>query len=233
MPPSTQPAATEQFSRQGFLLQSGVLTEGELEDLRAEMARLAADGACQRHLLRRSPLVRELAVDPRLTDMVWELLGMPGRAVRAILFDKTSEQNWAVPWHQDMSIAVAERHPMLGYGPWTVKDGVAHVVPPEELLRRMVTVRLAIDADGERNGPLLVLPGSHQRGKLREEEVRALATEIAPVQCLMPAGGALFLSPLLVHSSKRADKPSTRRVLHLEFAAGGLPAPLQWEVDAR
>jgi hypothetical protein len=42
----------------------------------------------------------------------------PGaRAVRAILFDKTPENNWALGWHQDRTIAVAARRDAAGYGP--------------------------------------------------------------------------------------------------------------------
>ena len=38
-------------------------------------------------------------------------------AVRAILFDKTGDANWTVPWHQDRSIAVATRIDVAGFGP--------------------------------------------------------------------------------------------------------------------
>ena len=40
---------------------------------------------------------------------------------RAILFDKTPDSNWKVPWHQDVAIAVAARHDEPGFGPSPTK----------------------------------------------------------------------------------------------------------------
>lgn len=67
------------------------------------------------------------------------------RPVRALLFDKTDGGNWALAWHQDRTIEVAERCEVAGFGPWTVKQGRVHVAPPVSLLERMVTVRLHLD----------------------------------------------------------------------------------------
>jgi hypothetical protein len=62
------------------------------------------------------------------------ILGATCHPVRAILFDKTPVTNWSLPWHQDRTIAVAERIEVEGFGPWTAKDGLLHVAPPFELL---------------------------------------------------------------------------------------------------
>ena len=43
--------------------------------------------------------------------------------VRSTLFDKLSGANWAVPWHQDVTIEVSEKWETEGYGPWSMKDG--------------------------------------------------------------------------------------------------------------
>ena len=48
------------------------------------------------------------------------------------------------PWHQDLSIAVKERHEVAGFGPWSVKEGVP-VQPPVEILESMLTLRLHLD----------------------------------------------------------------------------------------
>ena len=74
--------------------------------------------------------------------------------VRAIYFDKSPESNWLVPWHQDLTIAVKEEAEARGFGPWSVKDGVPHVQPPDALLGSMLTVRLHLDDADETNGAL-------------------------------------------------------------------------------
>lgn len=143
--------------------------------------------------------------------------------VRGLLFDKTPESNWKVPWHQDLSIAVAARVEAPGFGPWSVKDGVVHVQPPVEVLETMITLRLHLDDCGPDNGPLRVLPGTHALGK-----VAAPPENVSEVVCCLPAGGALLMRPLLLHASSPAVAPGRRRVIHLEFASGALPGGLEW-----
>ena len=46
------------------------------------------------------------------------------KPVRVVAFDKTAEQNWGVPWHQDRVIAVKARHDLPGYHNWSQKRGV-------------------------------------------------------------------------------------------------------------
>ena len=79
--------------------------------------------------------------------------------VRAILFDKTLATNWSLTWHQDRTIVVHERQEVDGFGPWTVKSGPIHVQPPFELLARMVTIRVHLDAVPGTNALLLIAPG--------------------------------------------------------------------------
>jgi ectoine hydroxylase-related dioxygenase (phytanoyl-CoA dioxygenase family) len=81
--------------------------------------------------------------------------------VRAIFFDKSSGSNWLVPWHQDLTIAVASKCEAPGFGPWSVKDGIPHVQPPDELLKQMIALRLHLDDCDASNGALRVIPGSH------------------------------------------------------------------------
>jgi ectoine hydroxylase-related dioxygenase (phytanoyl-CoA dioxygenase family) len=93
----------------------------------------------------------------------------------------------------------------------------------------MLTVRLSLDDCGPDNGPLNVLPGSHADGVLSPAQVEAWRHKSAPVPCLVPAGGAVLMRPLLLHASSAARLPGPRRVVHLEYAAGELPGGLEWE----
>jgi hypothetical protein len=92
--------------------------------------------------------------------------GRAARPVRVLFFDKTTSVNWAVPWHQDRTVAVKQRVDMAGFGPWSIKDGVTHVEPPVAILEHMLTLRVFVDDCGEDNGPLEVVKGSHRFGRL-------------------------------------------------------------------
>jgi ectoine hydroxylase-related dioxygenase (phytanoyl-CoA dioxygenase family) len=111
------------------------------------------------------------------------------RPVRSILFDKTPDQNWAVSWHQDLTIALERRVDVPGYGPWSVKDGVVHAQGPVELLEKMVTVRIHLDDTPAENGALRVIPGSHRHGRLSDEAAEELARQPEAI-CTANAGDA-------------------------------------------
>lgn len=181
-----------------------------------------------RNLLEDVPAVAALADAPAVRALVAPTLGAGCFPVRGILFDKTPEANWNVVWHQDLSIAVRERRDVEGFGPWSEKAGVVHVQPPARVLERMLTVRLHLDDCDEMNGPLLVLPGSHQDGRLTASEIQRQRASISSVACPVPSGGALLMRPLLLHASSASQSPRHRRVIHLEYAAEPLPAGLQW-----
>ncbi len=171
--------------------------------------------------------VQAIAADSR----VLALTGPATIPTRAIFFDKVPGANWHVGWHQDRAIALAERCELPGWGPWTVKAGVLHVLPPAEILEKMVTVRLHLDDCDETNGPLRVLPGSHRHGILSNEQIAALRKEALEVTCTGPIGSAVVMSPLLLHASSPAATPKHRRVLHLEFAPKDLlPEGLSWAI---
>ena len=175
------------------------------------------------------PLIAELARHESLLALVRPLIGDEVRPVRGIFFDKTPGANWPVAWHQDLTLAVAERHAVAGWTNWSVKAGVPHVQPPVDVLERMVTLRLQLDDCGEENGPLRVLPGTHRMGRIGAERIAALRAEIAEAVCVAPSGSALVFKPLLLHASSPAKAPAHRRVLHIEYAPEDLlPAGLRW-----
>jgi ectoine hydroxylase-related dioxygenase (phytanoyl-CoA dioxygenase family) len=181
-----------------------------------------------RNLFQELPEARTLAQHPALYEVVSAVLGPDCFAARAILFDKTPAANWKVVWHQDLSIAVRERREVVGFGPWSQKEGVLHVQPPAAVLERMVTLRLHLDDCGPANGPVRVLPGSHRGGRLSAADVARWRAEQAEVACVVGVGGVLLMRPLLLHASSPATAPAHRRVVHLEYAVGELPGGLAW-----
>lgn len=220
------------FDSAGFVCLEAVAAAAALDELAEAVAavedRAAAGRAGRRNLLRECELVREIACSPAVRQVVEAVLGPRARCVRALWFDKTPSANWRVTWHQDLMVAVDERHDVPGCGAWSVKQGVPHVQPPASVLQTMVTLRLHVDDCDADNGPLRVLPGSHRAGIADATQLAALREAIEPVDCCLGRGGAVLMRPLLVHSSGAAVRPRRRRVLHLEFAAGRLPAPLTW-----
>jgi len=181
-----------------------------------------------RNLLRVMPQARQAAESAAVRSLVESVLGPDAFVVRDLFFDKTPEANWKVPWHQDLTIAVRHRKDVPGFGPWSVKDGVPHVVSPAEWLERILTVRLHLDDCGEENGPLRVLPGSHRHGKLDSRAIQMWRERAPAVSCVVNRGDALLMRPLLLHASSPARHPGHRRVIHLEFASEELPGGLQW-----
>lgn len=221
------------FERLGFALISEVLTAVEVEALLIACAQAASDLAAGhragiRNLLRDVPAVALAAANPAVRKLVCAVLGPAAFPVRVLFFDKTPEANWKVPWHQDLALAVAERMEVPGFTGWSLKEGVAHVHAPAEVLAKMLTVRLHLDDCGTDNGPLRVLPGSHASGKLDAAALTAWRAQVEDLECLVPSGGALVMRPLLLHTSSPARQPGHRRVLHLEFANQPLPGGLRW-----
>lgn len=201
----------------------------------------AVEKATASHLLRgesifgarnllNNPDIRAFARSPAVRSLVGDVLGTGAVPVRGLFFDKTPDANWPVAWHQDLTLAMRERHDVDGWTNWSVKGGVAHVQPPADVLAHMLTLRLHLDECGEENGPLRVLSGSHRHGRLTREAQRSLREANPETVCCANKGAALLMRPLLMHASSAAKCPGHRRVLHVEFAAADvLPRGLSWQ----
>ncbi len=171
----------------------------------------------------------KLAREPAIRALVEPTLGANCFAVRGLFFDKTPDANWLVPRHQDVTIAVQERHEVEGFGPWSTKDGVPHVQPPREWLESMLSVRLHFDDCDQTNGALRVVAGSHRRGKLSATEIADWFDLRGETVVPVPKCGAMIFHPLLIHASSPSQSLTHRRVVHLEFASRDLPEGLRWK----
>ena len=229
-------ACLEGIHRDGFAIVPDVAAPAEVDALLHALAGVDGPAAIARRgsvhavrdLLQAVPRVQMLARSPAVRGLVEPVLGAECFVVRGILFDKTPEANWKVAWHQDLTIAVREPRQAPGFGPWSEKAGIPHVQPPAEVLERMLTVRVHLDACGPENGPVQVIPASHLAGRLAPEQVDAWRERATPVVCTSPRGGALVMRPLILHASSPSTVPAHRRVVHLEFASGDLPHGLEW-----
>lgn len=181
-----------------------------------------------RNLIDVIPELAELIRLPGPARLVEQILGPDAFMTRATLFDKTPGANWGVFWHQDLSIAVQERHDVDGFEAWTRKAGVQCVQPPTELMQHVLAVRFHLDDCTADNGPLKVLPGTHHSRRLSTAEIETHQTQSEEVTCEVSAGGAVIMRPLLLHASSPMEVQTCRRVVHCEFASLELPPPLKW-----
>lgn len=210
----------EQIRAKGFAILPDVLGRADIDALFEALSRaeLPRSRAGVRHAMR-LPAVASAARDPRLLEIARKILGSKALPFRATLFDKSPTANWLVVWHQDTALPLRERREVPGWGPWSVKDGVAYAHVPESALSGVLALRLHLDDSTTENGPLRVLPGTHTLGVLTDETLHALSTKIAPVDCVVPRGGVLAMRPLIVHASSKSHSNTPRRVLHIEYAS--------------
>ena len=224
---------TEQVDRDGFAVVPSVLPPALIAELAAQVEPLPqVFPAGVRGLAAKASKVHELAQSQGVRRLVEPVLGEDARLVRSILFNKSTDANWQVAWHQDLSIAVQQRTDANGFVAWSMKDGVQHVQPPAHVLERMLSVRLHLDRADENNGALWLAPGSHRLGRIPASEAASMADRLGKELCAVKAGDALLFRPLTLHASRKAAVDSPRRVIHLEFANVTLPAPLRWAESA-
>lgn len=214
------------FDRDGAQFFPGILSAAEVETLRQAADHVLSQTAGAR--VWESAAVAEVAHGVA-GDIARRLIGDAAKPVRAVFFDKTHEANWLVSWHQDRTIVVEQRIEVPGFGPWSVKQGLVHVAPPQAILDGMATLRVHLDACGPQNSPLVVAVGSHRLGKVAATDAAARASETPQLTCLAEVGDIWAYSTSILHSSTKAAMPARRRVLQLDYASVQLPGGLRWK----
>ncbi|WP_438863643.1 phytanoyl-CoA dioxygenase family protein [Neptunicella sp.] len=214
----------------GYELIGEFLSHEQLNSINNEIKDVSfpANAGGIRNVEKKFASIRDIALSDTLIIQTKKYLSGTVGLVRAILFNKTLENNWLVTWHQDRTVAVSEKFEKHEWGPWSIKDQVHHVQPPVDVLNQMVTFRIHLDDTSLKNGCLKVLPKSHQLGILDPGTIQTYAQNHEAVVCDAPAGSALAMRPHILHSSSKAVDPSQRRVLHLEYSSFTLPAGVSW-----
>jgi hypothetical protein len=220
-------SAPADFARDGAIHVPGVLSPDELVVLR-DLADQTVGPRPGARLRDDRALADTLAPTGSVGALSAHLTSPTARPVRAVMFDKTPDANWAVAWHQDRTLSVASRIEVEGFGPWSTKDGVLHVAPPFEILARMITLRIHLDPVDATNAPLRAALGSHRLGRVAAEDAAARAAEHAVVDCLAQPGDVWAYATPILHASDRAEPPRRRRVLQVDYADFDLPGGLEW-----
>lgn len=230
----------EQLDADGFALLRGALAPGAVAGALAAWDEVtsahAADGALlsgetgpaygARNLLDLWPGVVDLVRAPAIRAVLADVLGRGAGVVRVLYFDKPPGHSWALPWHKDYSLAVkAHRAGASVFTKPTMKAGVPHVIAPQSVLDRMLTVRVHLDAVTADNGPLRAIPGSHRAYHQNDD----LPRDAVALCCA--AGDAVLMRPLVTHASGHSTAAGGhRRTVHLECAADvQLPDGYEWK----
>ena len=216
-----------QLSRDGAQLLAAALTPDDLDRLERSLRTVPIDRPGTR-LSGIPDLAELLSPSGSVGRHAAARLGPHAKPVRALLFNKTADRNWSLSWHQDRTVAVRDRFETPGFSNWTVKSGIQHVEPPFELLERMLTLRVHLDPVGPANAPLLVVPGSHRRGRLPEAEIAPTLATFGAQPCLAERGDIWLYATPILHASEAATEPCSRRVLQVDYSADDLPGPLEW-----
>lgn len=209
-----------QVEQAGYGIVPDIASELETQTLLEELtgAGLPRSRAGIRHLMGISGVSR-IAHQKNVLAKVKGILGDGAIPFRATLFDKSPSSNWLVMWHQDTALPMLDKRESEGWGPWSVKDGVTYAHAPAKALENVLAVRLHLDDSTLQNGPLRILPGTHNTGVLTDEELHHLSEQVLAVECPVPAGGAILMRPLVVHASSKSISDEPRRVIHIEYAA--------------
>jgi phytanoyl-CoA hydroxylase len=156
----------DEYDRQGYLLVPNLLTDEQLDTVRAEALAIcrgdrgAIDGVTtaspdepDTDVLRRylcihfphkiSPVLREIARLPAAVDVLTEVIGPNVKMMQSMLFIKSAGKPGQA-WHQD------EAH-----------------IPTRD--RSLTAIWIGLDDATVENGCLWVIPGSHRAGVLHKE----------------------------------------------------------------
>jgi hypothetical protein len=219
------------FDADGFVVVERVLAAPECAALAARVL-LADPGAGGTRCLLAQPWCVALAARLRAHAALSGLIPAGHVAVQCTWFEKSAARNWLVPIHQDLSIPVAARVADAALRGWSEKEGTLFVRAPDEVLARMVAVRIHLDPCGGDDGPLRVVAGSHRHGVLSDDAAAAMRASTPETICLGGVGSALVMRPLLLHASSKGRGNSQRRVLHFVFGPRELPYGLQWNRES-
>jgi ectoine hydroxylase-related dioxygenase (phytanoyl-CoA dioxygenase family) len=224
-----------QFEKDGFTIIEQVYDDSEIAHIlsileaintSAPSFRKTKDLFAIRRFFQEVPQAVEPIFTDRIKKFIHAIMGEGFFVVKSIYFDKPQDSNWFVAFHQDLTISVAEKKEVPGFGPWTAKQGYYAAQPPLDLLQDNFTIRIHLDDTTADNGALKVIPQSHTKGIYRPETIDFSAEGITT--CTIQKGGIMLMKPLLMHASGRTTDGNRRRVIHIECSKSELPSELSW-----
>ncbi|XOV66318.1 MAG: WYL domain-containing protein [Fluviicola sp.] len=228
--PKTMIEAQRKLNKNGYSILHDLYTRKEVKQMRRildQYFKSTGEPAFgKRTLLLDIPDLIDFLFSENLLSLV-KAIDKKAFLVKAIYFDKPSNENWYVTWHQDVPINVNQKVETPGFGSWTFKKGIHSVCPPEEILHSIFTLRIHLDETDAYNGALKVVPGSFKK-RFTNKEISTITENCTPVTCRVHEGGVQMMKPLVLHASSKSKTQKKRRVIHLEFSSSELPGDLTW-----
>ncbi|WP_208094755.1 ectoine hydroxylase [Brevibacterium limosum] len=228
-------ATLQQYDDKGYLTIDELITSEELETFRAELHRLANDPAIKDDeativeaksnevrsifdIHRNNEIFRKIANDPRVVARAEQLLGSEVYIHQSRINYKPGFVGKEFSWHSDFET-------------WHAEDGM-----PEP---RAVSLSLSLTDNYSFNGPLMIMPGSHQRyiscvgGTPEDNYKKSLVMQGAGTpdpQTLTdfadeygidvlegPAGGAVMFDSNCMHASNGNVTPYSRSNIFIVY----------------
>jgi len=221
------PEETRAYREQGYLFKHQLFSESEADEMLAEADRLAAEASPGDYavvaepgsevvrsvfrLHRTSEVFQRVFEDPRLVDAARQVLGSDVYVHQSRINYKPAFDGKEFFWHSDFET-------------WHIEDGMPRM--------RAVSVSLFLTESNQFNGPLVVIPGSHEiyircegatPEKHYEKSLRKQEYGVPPrdaMQMLVdrggmaaptgPAGSALFFECNTMHGSAGNISPHPR-----------------------
>lgn len=206
----------DEFAENGFVILNEVISLAELEEVAERVNAINFQKAGTRNVLS-SPWCQNIARSLKMNPAISPLLPCDAVAVQCTYFEKSIDRNWLVALHRDYSIPVKARISSGEWSGWSEKEGFVYGRPPEFVLDSLLAIRVHLDENTPKNGPLQVIPGSHQSQE----------SSAPRVTCLVKERGALVMRPKLLHASFKLVEGS-RRVLHFLYGPEKLPNGAEW-----
>lgn len=209
----------------GFAVVAECCTPSECDNLLTQLAPITTAGT---RCLLDHDWCQDMANDLRVRLMT----SLPSLhalvAVQCTYFNKSSDRNWLVAYHQDRSIPIASSEEHKALPGWSQKEGMTFIHGPDVLLAQMIAIRLHLDDCTSDNGPLRVIGDSHKAGTLSPMAITEARDTLDEQELLVEKGGVIAMRPLLLHASSKSISLTPRRVLHFLFGPRALPDGLQW-----
>lgn len=221
------PEETQSYCQEGYRFKRGLFSDSEAAELLAESERLAAEASADDwgvvaepdsdvvrsvfRLHRTNKVFRRVCHDPRLVDAARQVLGSEVYVHQSRINYKPAFDGKEFFWHSDFET-------------WHVEDGMPRM--------RAVSVSLFLTESNEFNGPLVVVPRSHEiyircagatpenhfEQSLRKQEygvpsreaMRLLVERGGMTAPTGPAGSALFFECNTMHGSAGNMSPFPR-----------------------
>jgi ectoine hydroxylase len=231
------PLAAEElvrYERDGFLIRPRLFASDEVRAILAEAERMArSTDRCRDDVVvepgsdairslfrvhRESRAMQRLCADPRLAGAARQLLGDEVYIHQSRINFKPAFEGRSFPWHSDFET-------------WHLEDGMPRM--------RALSASILLTDNTEHNGPLLIVPGSHQRyvrcvgetpdqhyrqslrhqsyGVPDREALAALVEDGGIASVTGPAGTVVFFDCNVMHGSAGNITPLSRHNVFVCF----------------